>query len=196
MEQWGKLCLRRAQTEREACPLGERTMILQYEQLRHHPAVFQSMTGLRVAEFDELVTDVLPAFGQAEVVRLSQPTKDRPRRRRAIGAGHPFALDVRDQILLTVVWLRVYPTHPVLGYLFGVSRGTVDRTLPRVLPVLEAAGQESMRQALVALGEPARRLRRRSRRQLDDVLRDTPELAVVIDSFEQRVQRPQGSKSA
>jgi hypothetical protein len=169
-------------------------MILRYEHLRHHAAVFQAMTGLRVAEFDELVADVLPAFGQAEVARLSRPTKDRPVRQRAIGAGHPFALDARDQVLLTVVWLRVYPTHPVLGYLFGISRGTVDRTLPRVLPVLEAAGQESMRQALAAVGDPARRLRRRSRRHLDDVLRETPELAVVIDSFEQRVQRPQGYK--
>ena len=167
-------------------------MILRYEHLRWHPSVFQAMTGLRVGEFDDLVADLLPAFGQAEVARLSRPTAERPVRRRAIGAGHPFALNTRDQVLLTVVWLRVYPTHPVLGSLFGVSRGTVDRTLPRVLPVLEQAGQESMRQAMTALTDPARRLRRRSRRHLDDVLRETPELAVVIDTFEQRVQRPAG----
>jgi hypothetical protein len=170
-------------------------MILRYTHLRQHPTVFQSVTGFRVAEFDAVVDEVLPRLRDAEVARLNRRTKARPQRRRAIGAGHPFALDVRDQVLLTVVWLRVYPIYPVLGYLFGVSAATVERTLPRLLPVLEAAGQESMRQALAALDDPARRLRRRSRRTLDDVLRETPELAVVIDSFEQRVQRPQGTKA-
>ena len=166
-------------------------MIARYAELRRHRSVFVALTGLRVAEFDEVVEAVLPLLAQAEVARLSQRPPERPRRR-AIGAGHPFALTLRDQVLLTVVWLRQYPTYPVLGYLFGVSRGTVERTLPRVLPVLEQLGQASMSQALAAVSDPARRLRQRSRRQVDDLLRDVPELAVVIDTFEQRVQRPQG----
>ena len=168
-------------------------MIARYAQLRHHPAVFQSLTGLRLAEFDAVVTALLPRYQVAEVARVSQPTKARPVRQRVIGAGNTFALEVRDQVLLTLVWLRVYPTYPVLGYLFGVSTGAVERTLPRLLPLLEQLGQASMDRALAAVDDPARRLRRRSRRQLDDVLRDVPELAVVIDTFEQRVQRPQGS---
>ena len=60
------------------------------------------MTGLQVSEFDEQVRDVQPAYAAAERVRLS-----RTGRKRDIGAGHPFALNDRDQILLTVVWLRV-----------------------------------------------------------------------------------------
>jgi len=167
-------------------------MIARHEHLRHHPAVFQSMTGLRLAEFDAVLTALLPRYQAAEVARLHQPTQRRPVRQRAIGAGNRFALEVRDQLLLTVVWLRVYPTYPVLGYLFGISTGAVEQTLPRLLPVLEALGQASMDRALAALDDPARRLRHRSRRQLDDVLRDVPALAVVIDTFEQRVQRPQG----
>ncbi len=167
-------------------------MIVRYERLRAHPAVFQSMTGLRLHEFDAVVRALLPRYQTAEVARLSRPTNKRPVRQRAIGAGNTFALDARDQVLLTIVWLRVYPTYPVLGYLFGVSTGAVERILPRLLPLLEALGQASMDRALAALDDPARQLRRRSRRQLDDVLRDVPDLAVVIDTFEQRVQRPQG----
>ena len=34
---------------------------------------------------------------------------------------------------------------------------------------------------------------RKRRRSLDQLLSDTPELAVVIDSFEQKVQRPQAA---
>ena len=150
-------------------------MILRYEYLSQHTKVFQSMTGLRVSEFDALVEAVLPGYQAAEESRLS-----RPDRQRAMGAGHPFALEDGDHILLTVAWLRVYPTHEVLGYLFGVSAITAGRTIKRVLPVLEPAGRDTMR-----LPDPGKK----RGRSLDDLLRDTPELAVVIDSFEQRVQR-------
>lgn len=140
------------------------------------------MTGLRVAEFDDLVEEVLPLYQASEIQRLS-----RPDRQRAIGGGHPFELDDRDHLLLTVVWLRVYPTHEVLGYLFGVSAITAGRTIKRVLPVLEQAGRDTMR-----MPDPGKK----RRRSLDDLLRDTPDLAVVIDTFEQRIQRLQDKEAA
>lgn len=157
-------------------------MIMRYIHLTQHPNVFYSVTGLHVAEFDELLADVLPQYANHEQQRLK-----RPDRQRAIGAGHPFELNDRDHILLTVVWLRVYPTHEVLGYLFGVSDSTVSRLIRRVLPVLEAAGRDTMR-----MPDPGKK----RRRTLDDLLQDTPELAVVIDSFEQRVQRPRDRDEA
>jgi hypothetical protein len=134
------------------------------------------MTGLHVAEFNELVRDVRPAFMEAEQTRLQ-----RPNRQREIGGGRDSELDARNQILLTVIWLRIYPTHEVLGYLFGVSDSTVSRVIQRLLPLLEQAGRDTMR-----LPDPGRK----RRRSLPDLLHDTPDLAVVIDSFEQKVQRP------
>src|SRR3712207_6217096 len=151
-------------------------MILHYERLQRFPTVFKSVTGLRVPQFDDLVADVLPRYHAAERQRLSRPT-----RKRAIGAGHPFELDPRNQILLTVIWLRVYPIHEVLAYLFGVSDTTVGRAIARVLPLLEASGRDTTR-----LPDPGKK----RRRSLDQLLADTPELAVIIDTFEQRVQRP------
>jgi hypothetical protein len=150
-------------------------MILHYERLQRYPTVFKSLTGLRVAQFDDLVADVLPRYAAAEQVRLTRPT-----RQRAIGAGHPFELTPRNQLLLTVIWLRVYPIHEVLAYLFGVSDTTVGRVIARVLPVLEASGRDTMR-----MPDPGRK----HRRTLDALLADTPDLAVVIDTFEQPVQR-------
>lgn len=151
-------------------------MILQYRYLSQNEHVFKAMTGLHPAEFDELVQDVLPGYAEAEEKRLS-----RPDRKRAIGGGPDFELAARDQILLTVVWLRKYPTYEVLGYLFGTSDTTVGRYINRVLPLLEAAGRDTMR-----LPDPGRK----RRRQLDDLLKETPALAVIIDTFEQAVQRP------
>ncbi len=151
-------------------------MIMRHEYLSQHPTVFLSTTGLRVTEFDQLYADILPDYQAAEMRRL-----ERPDRQRAIGGGLSPELDERDQILLTVVWLRVYPTNEVLGYLFGVSDSTVSRYIHRVLPVLEQAGRDTMR-----MPDPGRK----RRKHLDELLAAIPELAVVIDSFEQKVQRP------
>jgi hypothetical protein len=152
-------------------------MILRYQHLHQNQSVFKAMTGLHQAEFDELVRDVLPGYAEAEEKRLS-----RPNRTRAIGGGPDFELEAQDQILLTVVWLRKYPTYEVLGYLFGTSDTTVGRTISRILPLLEAAGRDTMR-----MPDPGRK----RRQHLDELLKETPELAVIIDTFEQAVQRPQ-----
>jgi len=157
-------------------------MILRYAYLSRHPRVFVSMTGLRPAEFAELVRAVLPAYAAAAQARLS-----RPGRQRAIGAGHPFALSPRDQLLLTVVWLRQYPTQEALGYFFGVSDTAARSAIGRMLPLLEASGRDTMR-----LPDPGLK----HRRHTDAVLHDVPELAVLVDSFEQRCQRPSARKEA
>src|SRR5215210_4851534 len=157
-------------------------MILRYERLQRFPTVFKSMTGLHLAHFDDLITDMRPRLVAAEQTRLSRPT-----RTRAIGAGHPFELDPRNQVLLTVIWLRLYPIHEVLAYLFGVSDSTVSRTIARVLPLLEASGKDTRR-----MPDPGRK----RRRTLDALLANTPDLVVVIDTFEQPIQRPQERKVA
>jgi DDE superfamily endonuclease/Helix-turn-helix of DDE superfamily endonuclease len=151
-------------------------MILRREHLVKHPAVFRSMTGLTVAAFDLLLPDLRAAFAADRRRRL-----DRPGRRRAVGGGDDFDLDIADQFLLTVVWLRHYPTQECLGYLFGVSDSTALRAVRRCLPVLEAQGKDGMR-----LPDPGRG----HRRDLPALLKGTPELAVIIDTFEQRTQRP------
>ncbi len=151
-------------------------MIMRYKILKNHPKVFLSVTGLRVSEFDMLCNDVLDQFMEAEQQRL-----ERPDRQRAIGAGEPPTLEARDQILLSIVWLRLYPTNEGLGYLFGVSDSSVSRYVHRVVPVLEQAGRDIMR-----MPDPGRK----RRKHLDQLLSDIPELVGVIDRFEQKVQRP------
>jgi DDE superfamily endonuclease/Helix-turn-helix of DDE superfamily endonuclease len=151
-------------------------MILRYAYLSRYPRVFVTMTGLRPAEFAELAHAVLPAYAAAEYARRS-----RPGRQRGVFFLHPYALSPRDQLLLTVVWLRQYPTQEALGYFFGVSDSAARSAIERVLPLLEAAGRDTMR-----LPDPGRTRRRHA----DALLGDIPELAVLVDSFEQRCQRP------
>jgi hypothetical protein len=157
-------------------------MIGRYRNLSLYPAVFHALTGLGIARFDALHAEVAPRLGAAERRRLS-----RPDRRRAIGAGRRFALPERDQLPLTVVWLRRYPINAVLGFLFGVEETTELRAVHRLLPILEAAGLDTLR-----LPDPGKG----KRPDLDALLRDTSGLAVIPDTFEQRVQRPRDRAAA
>ena len=163
-------------------------MILSEGRLREKPAVFRAMTGLDREEFDALAQDVVPSIAAA--VTAEQDRRRGRQRHRSAGGGHPFSLSFREQLLLVVVWLRVYPTSPVLGFLFGISHPTVLRTIGRVLPILEQAGRDTMR--LPGHGERGRR----SQRALPDLLAAIPELAVIVDTFEQRVQRPRDQEAA
>lgn len=163
-------------------------MILRSPYLSRKPALFQTMTGLTVALFEEVVWELRPALAQA---RYAQ--QDRPGRQRAVGGGRHCALPEREEILLTVIWLRHYFTQEALGYFFGVSDSTAKRAIARVLPLLAAAGRDTMRQP-----PPTRR----QRYGVAAVLHAFPEVAdlddaaLVVDTYEQRVQRPSARAEA
>jgi hypothetical protein len=69
----------------------------------------------------------------------------------------------------------------VLGFLFGVSDSTASRARARCLPALERAGKDTMRMPDPGVGR---------RKRLPALLKDTPGLAAVVDSFGQRTHRP------
>ena len=154
----------------------ETNMLLRLQRLRAFPAIFRNLTGVTLALFDQLLPSLRRDFADRRRQRLQ-----RPNRQRAFGGGDDFDLAVEDQFLLTIFWLRHYPTQEVLGYLFDVSDSTAKRAIDRCLPLLEAAGQDSMR-----LPDPGRG----RRKGLSTLLKDTPDVAVLIDTFEQPVQRP------
>ena len=85
------------------------------------------------------------------------------------------------------MWLRLDPTGDVPGCLFGVNAPNAARTLAHLLPLLEQAGCTTMR-----LPDPGRKHRWRWSLLLEVI----PELAVIIDTFEQAAQCPQDREQA
>ena len=157
-------------------------MIARLDQLRTHPSVFRHLTGLTVAVFDALAAELVPVLDAARRAAL-----DRPGRERAVGGGGHFDLSTADQLLLTVVWLRQYPTNETLGFLFGVSDSTASRARTRCLPPLERAGRDTMRMPDPGVGQ---------RKTWPELLSEVPALNVVVDSFEQRTHRPKRRQEA
>jgi DDE superfamily endonuclease len=157
-------------------------MLLRADRLRRQPTVCKAMTGLTVAEFAEVVDALWGPVRAAERAR-----RERPGRKHAVGAGRPFTLAPQEQMLLTVIWLRLSPPREVRGALFGVADSTARRAVGRVWPLRAAAGRACRRRPAPG---------RKQRRSREAVVERVPELAVVIDSREQRVQRPQDRAEA
>ena len=77
-----------------------------------------------------MLAKVKKAHPGAERERLSK----RPRRR-AIGAGRRFALDLRNRVLL-LLFYRTYVTQDVAAKVFGVGQAAVSRPIDQIAPVV------------------------------------------------------------
>ena len=82
------------------------------------------MTGESVESFQQVVQDIMP------YVALFT------RRRQLRVRDNPFLLDVRNRVLLVLIWLRMYPEVAMLSGLFMVSPTTIEREIRFLLPVL------------------------------------------------------------
>lgn len=151
--------------------------MITYEKLSKTPKAFQGLSGLTLTEFDELYESFEPAWLEAEEKRLS-----RPDRRRAIGGGNHYALELRTHLLMVIFWLRLYLTTETVGYLFGLHKSNVSRNGRRILQVLRQVSESEF-----GWPDPPKPGHGRS---MEQVLRDYPDLFAIVDATEQPVQRP------
>lgn len=154
-------------------------MLFKYAKIKQHSTVFRSVTGLTVKEFDLYIDPLTLNLAQSEIDRL----KSTAGRKRAVGGGRNHDLNFCDQFLLTLVWLRLYPTYEVLGYFFGVSDSSAHRIVKRCLPIMEASGHHQIEKSKV-------HAQRKSGYKLEEIFEEIPGLAVVVDAFEQRIEKP------
>lgn len=106
--------------------------MMRYTSLRNRPSCFRAFTGLAVEEFDRLVAEIREDWAHLRIERL-----DRPDRQRKIGGGAKPKLDTpEDQLLLVLVWARLYPVYLTLEYLFDIDESTVSRVIRHILPLL------------------------------------------------------------
>ena len=76
--------------------------MISYTKLSGNARRFKTIMGMSLQEFDLLLADVKNAYPKVEGERLSK----RPRKR-AIGAGRRFALDLRGRVMLLLFYYTV-----------------------------------------------------------------------------------------
>ena len=78
---------------------------LNYTRLYKKPSLFKSFTVLEVPEFDAIYRKIASKYGGYERRRLSK------RRKRDLGAGRKFKLELKDRFLMLLVYYRLYITY-------------------------------------------------------------------------------------
>jgi len=141
---------------------------------------------MTLAAFDKLYAE----FEEAHVRRLRRaPLTRRTKtvRRRAVGAGRNHRYDLRDRLLMTLFWLRVYSTYEVLGFFYDLNKTNIEDNLKDVLATLDTMTSFTFERP------PADRPKLRSPQA---VMEAFPNVRLVIDAKEQRIRRPKNTKDA
>jgi len=172
--------------------------MLTVEKLRRKPKHFHNFTGLTPQQFDQLLAAIEPLYEKAEVQRLSNPSRLRPR-----GAGRKFKLELPERLLMSLTYLRLYITQTLLGYLFGLDTSNVSREVQgRMLEVLSEvlplpAREEPLDLALAASSDRSSgrsgggSKRKRRIGTLEELLKEHPEFEeIFVDGTEQELPKP------
>jgi hypothetical protein len=158
--------------------------MITYELLCQQPRAFRSLTGHSPEQFAALFADFEPTHQQRRAAAPTTRRKGRPRQR-AVGDGSQYRHDLRTRLLMLLFWARVYPSLEVLGFFFSLDKTNVHDSVNDTLATLATL-------AHFPFERPAA-----DRKKLHSpaaVMDAFPDVRLVIDAKEQRIQRPKSSK--
>ena len=166
--------------------------MINIKRLRKKEDAFQAFVGLKVEEFDGLLKAVEPAYAEQRTGLLQVRRVNVNRQReRGIGGGRKPSLTVEQKLVMVLMYLRLYVTQTLLGFLFDVDETTVGRELKRMLPVLIQVLPVPARNLLFEARSVEQQAQQRIQ-NLEELLRLHPELkALRLDATEQPVPQPQ-----
>ena len=79
-------------------------------------------------QFDDIYKEIESKYEKYEIKRLSP----RRNRERDIGAGRRFKLVIKDRVIMVLVYYRLYNTHTLTEFLFGLDHSNVCRDIEKI----------------------------------------------------------------
>ena len=117
------------------------------------------ISGVKHEKFEKCVSKLKPAWGAEQ------------RRKRV--AGRPYGIgDLREHLLLLLMYYRTYTTHLFLGQIFKVDEATICRAIKRIAPLAE--------RILKVKSNPT--------------LSENDLQLLIVDATEQRIERPKNQR--
>ncbi len=139
--------------------------------------LFKSFTGLKVQEFDNIYNkEILKRYERHELKRLSK----RKGRKRDIGAGRPFKLNLENRFLMLLVYYRLYITYTLAGFLFDMDQSNICRDIQKI---------ESLVRECVPIPQKLYNKTKRLKTP-KEVEQYFPGFLAFLDSTEQQIPRP------
>lgn len=151
--------------------------LLSYDRLSKKPVLFKSFTGLTVQQFDDIFDkEIMKRYDKYEIQRLSK----RRDRKRSIGAGRPFKLDLKDRFVMLLVYYRLYITYTLVGFLFDLNQSNICRDIQKI---------EKLIRECVPLPQKIYPITKRLKTP-EEVEQYFPGFLSFIDCTEQQIPRP------
>jgi len=137
----------------------------------------KSLTGLSVEEFTRLVPDFKWNYKESRIAAKANRT-------RKYGGGRTGNLvTIEHKLFFILLYLKMYPTFDVLGWITGFEKTRANRWVGILLPILE----QTLERKMVL---PERKIT-----TVEELVRKFPGIKdILIDGTERRVQRPKNKK--
>lgn len=137
------------------------------------------MTGVEVSEFNKIYANVQAKYLEYEQKRLS-----RENRKRKVGAGHPFKLQLQERLLMLLIYYRLYITSTLTGVLFDLDQSNVLKDIRKLEPLIKDVLPTPKK-----IHEKAKQLQ-----TLEEIEAMFPELKAFLDATEQEIPRPKNKR--
>lgn len=138
--------------------------------IKKRERLFRSLTGITAEKFDKLVQQVTPLYEVSETKRLFKSKRIRKQ-----GAGRQKDLDLPNQLLMLLMYYRIYVSQEFLGLIFGLHNCNVSRQITYLQPQLAKVFRI-----------PAQRVKLSEEELTEEQLLNI----FIIDATEQQIRRP------
>src|SRR4051812_41658808 len=123
---------------------------------------------------------IIKKYTKQEIKRLSKGKE----RKRDIGAGRPFKLDIKDRCIMLLVYYRLYITCTLAGILFDLNQSNICRNIQKI---------ESLVRQCLPIPQKIYNITKRLKTP-DEVEKYFPGFLAFIDSTEQQIPRPENNR--
>jgi IS5 family transposase len=157
--------------------------MITYEKLRRKPQVAKSLIGMPLDEFDQFYAE----FETAHTERLwtSTTIRGKKKRQRVVGAGRKHKYDLRDRLLMTLFWVKAYTTYELLGFFYDLNKTNIEDNLNLILGTLASMTRFNFERP---------KADRKKLSSVAEIMDAFPDVRLIIDAKEQRVERPKNKK--
>jgi IS5 family transposase len=158
--------------------------MITYQKLLKKPQVAKSLVGMSLVEFDKFYVE----FEKTHEERLQSSMTTRAgkkKRQRAIGAGRKHKYDLRDRLLMTLFWLKAYTTYELLGFFYDLNKTNIEDNLNHILDTLAN---------MTSFNFERQKADRKKLSSVAEIMDAFPDVRLIIDAKEQRVERPKNKK--
>jgi len=157
--------------------------MITYEKLLKKPQVAKSLIGMTLVEFDKFYVEF--EIAHTERLQASKKTRGKQKRQRAVGAGRKHKYALRDRLLMTMFWLKAYMTYELLGFFYDLNKTNIEDNLNLILETLVG---------MTSFNFERPKAERKKLRSVAEVMDAFPDVRLIIDAKEQRVERPKNQK--